>query len=137
MDIRYPVIITPEPEGGFCVQFVDLPEAFTEGETQEEALANAVEVLTLTLEGRLDEGMDIPVASAVEGAHYVAPEVRTQGALLLRAARGDKSLAEQARALNTSWPQIKRMEDPQHWPNLKTLDRAARSVGKRLVLSIE
>jgi antitoxin HicB len=73
----------------------------------------------------------------VEGAHYVVPEVRTQGVLLLRAARGDKSLAELARALSTSWPQVKRMESHQHWPNLKTLDRAARAVGKRLVFSIE
>jgi antitoxin HicB len=134
MDIRYPAIITEGPEGGFRVQFTDLPEAFTEGETLEEALAQAAEVLTLTLEGRLDEGMDIPMPSEVSGAHYVVPEVRTQGVLLLRIARGEKSLAELARTLNTSWPQVKRMENPQHWPNLKTLDRAARAMGKRLVL---
>jgi len=42
-----------------------------------------------------------------------------------------------ARALETSWPQAKRLEDPHHWPSLKTLDRAVRVLGKRLVLSIE
>ena len=137
MDIRYPAILTPE-QGGYVVQFTDLDEAFTEGDTLEEALFNAAEVLTLTLEGRMAEGMDIPAPSArVAGAHYIAPDAKTQSVLLLRQARGQRTLADLARALETSWPQAKRLEDPTHWPSLKTLDRAARGLGKRLVLSIE
>ena len=42
-----------------------------------------------------------------------------------------------ARALETSWPAAKRLEDPTQWPSLKTLDRAAAALGKRLVLSLE
>jgi antitoxin HicB len=137
MNIRYPAILTPE-QGGYVVQFTDLDEAFTEGDTLEEALFNAAEVLTLTLEGRMAEGMDIPAPSArVAGAHYIAPDAKTQSVLLLRQARGQRTLADLARALETSWPQAKRLEDPTHWPSLKTLDRAARVLGKRLVLSIE
>jgi antitoxin HicB len=45
------------------VQFVDFYEAFTEGDTMEKALFNAAEVLTLTLQGRMDEGQDIPEPS--------------------------------------------------------------------------
>ncbi len=138
MDTRYPALITKAPEGGVCVRFVDLDEAFTEGDTMEEALFNAAEVLTLTLEGRLSEGIEVPPPSrGVRGARYIAPDAKTQGVLLLRAARGDRSLADLARALETSWPQAKRLEDPRHWPSLKTLDRAVRVLGKRLVLSIE
>ncbi|MCL2830924.1 MAG: type II toxin-antitoxin system HicB family antitoxin [Betaproteobacteria bacterium] len=138
MEIRYPALLSEAPEGGFCVQFVDLDEAFTEGESLEEALFNAAEVLTLTLEGRIAEGMDVPAPSNnVDGAHYISPDAKTQSVLLLRYARGDRSLADLARALDTSWPQAKRLEDPAHWPSLKTLDRAARVLGKRLVLSIE
>jgi len=138
MAINYPAIFTAEPSGGFCVQFVDLAEAFSEGDTMEEAQFNAAEVLTLTLEGRLDEGQDIPEPTPnVQGATYIAPDAKTQAVLLLRHARGDRTLADLARALNTSWPQAKRLEDPRHWPSLKTLDRAARVLGKRLVLSME
>jgi len=138
MAITYPATIKPEAAGGFCVQFVDLPGAFTEGDTMEEALFNATEVLTLTLEGRIAEGLDIPVPSLkVRGARYIAPDAKTQAVLLLRQARGSRTLADLARALDTSWPQAKRLEDPQHWPSLKTLDRAARVLGKRLVLSME
>uniref|UniRef100_UPI00146E7146 type II toxin-antitoxin system HicB family antitoxin n=1 Tax=Lamprocystis purpurea TaxID=61598 RepID=UPI00146E7146 len=55
--------LTPEPDGGFVVQFLDFGEAFTEGKTLEEALFNAAEVLTLTLDGRMDEGQPIPAPS--------------------------------------------------------------------------
>lgn len=138
MDVRYPAKITQDPAGGVFVQFIDMDEAFTEGDSLEEALFNAVEVLTLTLDGRLAEGLDIPEPSRnVKHAQYIAPDAKTQGALLLRAARGDRSIADLARALETSWPQAKRLEDARHWPSLKTLDRAARVLGKRLVLSIE
>ena len=63
MSISYPATFQAEPTGGFCVKFVDLTEAFTEGDTMEEALFNAAEVLTLTLQGRIDEGQDIPEPS--------------------------------------------------------------------------
>ena len=69
--------------------------------------------------------------------HYVTPDAKTQAALLLRAARGERPVSDVARALETSWPAAKRLEDAKHWPSLKTLDRAARVLGKRLVLSFE
>lgn len=60
-----------------------------------------------------------------------------QSALLLRLARGNRPLSDLARALETSWASAQRLEDPHHWPSLKQLDRAARVLGKRLVLSLE
>jgi antitoxin HicB len=79
----YPAIFTPEETGGFSVQFVDMEEAFTEGETMEEAMFYAADVLTLTLGGRMEEGMPIPPPSQnVEGAVYIAPDAKTQAVLL-------------------------------------------------------
>lgn len=138
MEIRYPATLKSDESGGFLVQFVDLEEAFTEGETREEALFNAAEVLTLTLEGRMDEGQDVPEPSqGVAGAVYVAPDAKTQAALLIRRARAGRPLADLARVLETSWPAARRLEDPSHWPSLKQLDKAAAALGKRLVLSFE
>ncbi len=137
MEIRYPMHITEQPEGGYCVQFLDLEEAFTEGDTLEEAMFNAAEVLTLTLNARMEEGQAIAEPTqGLNGGIYVAPDAKTQAALLLRQARGERSFAELARAMETSWPQAKRLEDPHHWPSLKTLDKAARVLGKRLVLQL-
>ncbi len=138
MDIRYPATVESQKDGSFFVQFVDLPDTFTEGETKEEALFNAAEVLSAMLAWRLDESQEVPSPSQkVRGAHYIAPDAKTQAAMLLRLARGERSLSDLARALETSWPAAKRLEDPTHWPSLKTLDRAAAAMGKRLVLTLE
>jgi antitoxin HicB len=138
MDIRYPAIFEPQPDGGFCVQFVDLPSAITEGETEEEALFNASEALTGVLDVLLEEGRDIPVPSQnVPDAYYITPDSKTQSALLIRHARGNTELAQLARAMKTSWPAAQRLENPRHWPSLKSLDRAAAALGKRLVLVME
>jgi antitoxin HicB len=138
MNIGYPAILAPQKEGGYCVSFPDLPEAITEGDTLDEALFNASEVLTLTLDGRLEEGMEIPVPSAkIRGTKMISPDAKTQAALLLRQARGERPLSEMAVALGTSWPAAQRLENPRHWPSLRQLDRAARACGRRLVLNLE
>ena len=69
MNIRYPAIIEHQAEGGFTVSFPDLDEAITEGDSLEEALFNAADVLTLTLESRIDEGKNIPMPSSIEYLH--------------------------------------------------------------------
>lgn len=63
MNILYPAKISKESDGHYFVQFLDFPEAFTDGESLEEALFNASEVLTLTLEGRMEEQMKISAPS--------------------------------------------------------------------------
>ena len=138
MEIRYPATVESQPDGTFLVQFVDLPDTFTEGHTLDEALFNASEVLSGMLAWRIDNSKDALGPSLnVAGAHYIAPDAKTQAAMLLRLARGGRDLSDLARALDTSWPAAKRLEDPTHWPSLKTLDRAAAAFGKRLVLSFE
>lgn len=138
MDIRYPARIERQDDGRYLVQFVDLEDAFTEGLTLEEALFNAVEVLSAILAWRLDAGLDLPAPSpAGHGLYILAPDAKTQAAMLLRLARGERTIADLARVLETSWPAAKRLEDPKHWPSLKTLDRAASALGKRLVLTLE
>jgi antitoxin HicB len=138
VDIRYPATVEAQKDGAFLVRFVDLPDTFTEGQTQEEALFNAAEVLSAMLAWCLDEAKDVPAPSPkVKGAHDIAPDAKTQAAMLLRLARGERTLPDLARALETSWPAVKRLEDPTHSPWLKSLERAASALGKRLVLTLE
>ena len=138
MDIRFPAKLEAQTDGSILVTFVDLEDTFTEGRTREEALFNAAEVLSGMLAWRLEKGKGIPAPSKkVKGAVYLAPDARTQAAMLLRLARGERTLSDLARALETSWPAANRLEDPKHWPSLRTLERAAAALGKRLVLSLE
>jgi antitoxin HicB len=74
MDIRYPATLEVQKDGTYLVQFVDLPDTFTEGQTKEEALSNASEVLSAMLAWRLDASKNIPAPSQkVKGALYIAP----------------------------------------------------------------
>lgn len=138
MDIRYPAVLEAQEGGGWFVRFPDLDDTFTEGASREEALFNAGEVLSAMLSWRLDNDRPIPESTAgLANAVYIAPDARTQSALLIRRARGERSLADIARVLQTTWPAAERLEDPHHWPSLRQLDRAAAALGKRLVLRFE
>ncbi len=86
MEIRYPATIAEQADGTFFVQFVDLPDAFTEGRTLADALLNASEVLSGMLAHRLEEGQAVPAPSKnVKGARYIAPDAKTQAAILVLA----------------------------------------------------
>ena len=105
MKIAYKAITEPGEVSGFFVYFPDLKEAFSEGATETEALYNAEEVLNLTLDGRMEEGLEIPDPQEHEGGVWIYPSAQIQAALLIRKAReGTKTLAELARALDLHGP---------------------------------
>jgi antitoxin HicB len=64
MEVRYAVVLEPEAEGGFSVSVPALPEAHTQGETVEEALANAREVVLAVITDRCAHGEEIPPSDA-------------------------------------------------------------------------
>jgi predicted RNase H-like HicB family nuclease len=49
-DRRFTVVLQAEEVGGYSVQCVELPQAISQGETKEEALANIREAIELVLE---------------------------------------------------------------------------------------
>jgi len=57
---EFTVNLHPQPEGGYTVLVPALPEVVTEGDTLEEAMANAREAIEAVLEMYRDEGWDIP-----------------------------------------------------------------------------
>ncbi len=138
MNVRYPAVFEPEENGGFFVRFLDFDTIFTQGKTEEECLFNASEVLSGMLGLMLNDDDPIPIPSqAPPNAWCIAPDAKTQAALLVHFSRKERTVADLARGLGTSWPAAKRLEDPSHWPSLKTLERAVAVLGKRLVLSFE
>ena len=71
---RYSVILEPGPEDGGCsVHVPALPGCHTQGETLEEAIANAREVITGYLEALAAGGLSIPREH--KGAQAAALEV--------------------------------------------------------------
>lgn len=137
MKIWYSCQITKEKDGKYLVTFPDFPETLTEGDTEEEALFNASEALTLTLEGQAEEGVTIPFPPQEDSGVMVYPSSRVQAALLIRFNRKGRKKADIARSLGTSWPVVSHMEDLHHWTTLRQLDKMASVLGKRLVVSFE
>ena len=58
---KLPLVLEPQPEGGFLVTCPLLPELITEGETIQEALANANDALSAIIESMEEAGRPLPV----------------------------------------------------------------------------
>ena len=60
MHYKIPLVLTPQPEGGYTVTSPMLPELVTEGETADEALANVRDALAAVIETYEDLGRNLP-----------------------------------------------------------------------------
>lgn len=60
MAARYRYKLERQENGWWLVRFPEIPEALTEGETEEEARANAVDCLSAALEGYVKAGRPLP-----------------------------------------------------------------------------
>jgi antitoxin HicB len=90
----YPVHLKPSSEGGFVVTCRDVPEAITQGDTLQEALDEAADALDEALQGRIEDGEDIPpVSRARKGEYLVAPPVGTALKLAVYLALRDAKLS--------------------------------------------
>jgi predicted RNase H-like HicB family nuclease len=58
--IKLPVILTQGEDGYIVASVLVIPGCISQGRTVEEALANVKEAADLCLEGRDEEGWDIP-----------------------------------------------------------------------------
>lgn len=66
---QFTVNLLPQPEGGYTVLVPALPEVVTEGETRDEALANAREAIEAVLDMYREEGWEIPEDVRIEIEH--------------------------------------------------------------------
>jgi len=57
---KIPLVLSPQPEGGYTVTSPVLPELVTEGDTLEEILANVQDAVKAALETYQDRGRRLP-----------------------------------------------------------------------------
>ncbi len=60
MDYKVPLLLTPQPEGGYTVTSPLLPELVTEGDSLSEALDNVKDALAAVIEIYQDLGRQLP-----------------------------------------------------------------------------
>ena len=90
MQCLYPAIAEQDEAGYWLVRFPDVPEASTDAETLEDALAEAQDALLAGLGGYIEQRRDIPAPSPVgPGQHGVELPVLTSAKLALYRAMRD------------------------------------------------
>ena len=66
MNYKIPLVITPQPEGGYTVTSPLLPELVTEGDSYEEAMANVSDALAAVAELYGDLGKVFPKNAQIQ-----------------------------------------------------------------------
>jgi len=131
----YPAHIWKE-DGVYYFQFLDLENAFTYGKSLKEAKEMAADVLSAVLSSYIEHDDAIPMHSNKTGKdiYLIAPDAKVQAALLLRNARASRPQAEVAQAMGTTWQAYQKIEQPNSNTTLAKLQKAARALGRQLVI---
>ncbi len=131
----YPARIWKE-DGVYYVQFLDLENAFTYGDSLKEAKEMAADVLSAMLSSYVEHGDPIPGHSKKTGKdiYLIAPDAKVQAALLLRNARASRPQTDVAQAMGTTWQAYQKIEQPNSNTTLAKLQKAAKALGRQLVI---
>ena len=138
-ELAYPAQLEAEGDGGYVVTFPDFGVGATQGDSLDEALAQAADLLETMIANYMAEGWDLPAPSAAAGRPLVrlAPLVaaKTEVYRAMRAAGVSK--AELARRVGVSPQQAQRLFDIRHASRLDQIDAALAALGRRLVVTTE
>jgi antitoxin HicB len=139
MRYAYPYELLPQPEGGFTVIFPDVPEAITQGDTQDEAAVMAEDALLTALSFYTDHAERLPRPSPAHRRPlaYVPPLVAAKLALHDAMLAAGVSNVALARRLGTDEKTVRRLRDPLHRSRINQVDAALRTLGKRMGIVIE
>jgi antitoxin HicB len=136
MVLIYPAVLLPDDNGTVRVEFPDVPEANSFGETNEEALAHARDALETALEFYVERDVDLPKASQLQGRPGVTPTPLGALRLQLYQSMRDQKVnkAELARRLGWHYPQVARLFDFSHASQIEQLEAGLAAVGRAVVV---
>ena len=127
----------PAEEGGFIVNFPDLPNGWSQGETREEARAQAEDLLDEMILGRMAHNEDVPRPSPRKGRPVVAPPALTAAKLEAYRTMRAAGLNKRQLAERLGWQpsQVTRLFDGRHASRLDQIEAALHVLGRRLVVT--
>lgn len=135
----WPVDLIPAEEGGYIVNFPDLPNGWSQGETCAEALAQAEDLLGEMILGMMAHNEEVPSPSSERERPTVSLPALTAAKLeayrAMRAAGLNKS--QLAERLGWQPSQVTRLFDGRHASRLDQIETALAALGRRLVVTSE
>ena len=118
----YPVTLTADKkDGGFVVTFTDIPEAITQGETEDEALIAAKDALESALDFYFEDKRAVHAAKILLLNEMIAQNVRP---------------AELARRLHTTPQEVNRLTNVRHTTRIDGIAAALQALGKHLDMRV-
>jgi len=137
--LAYPVTLEREADGTVLVSFPDIPEALTEGGTEEEALAEAEDCLIAALGGYIQTRRAIPPPSPGRGRMLIPLPalVAAKSALYSAMRAGGVSNTALAERLGVTETVVRRLIDLDHRSHIGQIEAALIALGHRLVLATQ
>ncbi len=137
--MNYPIFLTSDDNGTILVTCPDLPEVTTFGEDEEDALVRALDAIEEALAGRIAHRDEIPAPSAARGRPLVALPPLTAAKVELYQAAREKGITKAAlgRTLGLHGTQVDRLFNVRHSSKIEQIDRALRTMGKRLEVTVK
>jgi len=124
---------------GWLVTFPALPEAVTGGANRDDALANAIDALEVTLLTYAGDGRELPpdVEKAGLEAIPISATVSAKVAFIDAFRKSGLTRVALAKRLGKAENEVRRMLDPYYGTKLAALEEAMHVLGKRFVLTVE
>lgn len=130
--MRYPVDLQPD-SGGYVVSFPDIPEALTQGDTREEALAMALDALITAFDFYFEDNQAIPLPSEVTGDYVEVPLSVASKVLMLNAlVESGLTRVELADRIGIKKQEVNRLINLHHSTKIDAIQRAMHALGKQL-----
>lgn len=137
----YPATLTPDnKDGGFVVNFIDLPEAITQGDNVDNALLEAADCLEEAIANRIAMGLPIPSPSTIKKGQYsvaLPAQMAAKAALYLAIQEIGISKVDLAKRLGCDEKEVRRLLDPHHSSKIPRIESALHAVGKQLIVGVE
>lgn len=139
MAFGYRYVLQRQENGWWLVRFPGIPEALTEGETQEEARANALDCVLAALEGYIKAGKPLPRKGAGHSGRDRAalPSLVTAKLAVYEAMRARGwSKVRLAKALGMSENSVRRLLDLRHNSHMWIIDQALATMKTELSIDL-
>lgn len=140
MRFVYPANLSRTAPDEVVVSFRDLPECLTSGDDILDALSAATDALAEAMAGRIDDGDPIPTPSPSrpgERGVAVPPGMAAKAALAAAFRESGLTRVAFAASLGVDEKAIRRMLDPHHGTSPDRIDRALRSLGRRITVHVD
>ena len=133
----YPVTLTKDDNDTYLVDFPDVPEAHTFGDSIPEALERAVDALLTALDGYIAERIPVPRPSRA-GRYGVEVPPLDVAKLELHETMRQKRISKYRLGKMLGWhsPQVDRVLQLRYQSQFKQIEQALEAVGKKVVVRV-